>query len=186
MKRHTIALKKKHEAFRNFISQVVEGQGFKTRRLRMDISGEQTSHKMIEFCISKGIKRELVPHAHSPQSNPAERQLQTLFQRNRVVRLATQLPRWLWKLADAINKVDVCLPVRDNPEGKPPDAMITGTVPDLSYAKVLGCLAFVHKPAGSLESRATQGTVIGYVKQSKGLRITGTNFRSREAIVESN
>ena len=41
-----------------------------------------------------------------------------------------------------------------------------GTVPDLSYAKVLGCLAFVHKPAGSLESRATQGTVIGYAKQS--------------------
>ena len=67
MRRHTVALKKKHEeydAFRNFISQVVEGQGFKTRRLRKDISGEQTSHKMIEFCISKGIRRELVPHAN--------------------------------------------------------------------------------------------------------------------------
>ena len=94
---------------------------------------------MIEFCIGKGIRRELVPHANSPQSNPAKRQLQTLFQRIRVVRLAAQLPRWLWdELADAINKVDACLPVRDNPEGKPPDAMITGTVPDLSYAKVLG------------------------------------------------
>ena len=79
-----------------------------------------------------------------------------------MVRSAAQLPRWLWdELADAINKVDACLPVRDNPEGKPPDAMITGTVPDLSYVKVLSCLAFVHKPAGSLESRATQGTVKG-------------------------
>ena len=56
MKRHTIALKKKHEeyeAFKNFISQIVEGQGFKTRRLRMDISGEQISHKVIEYWASR-------------------------------------------------------------------------------------------------------------------------------------
>ena len=168
MKRHTIALKKKHEeyeAFRSLISQIYEGQGFKTRRLRIDISGEQTSHKMIEYCISKGIKRELVPHAHSPQSNPTKRQLQTLFQMIRVVRLAAQLPRWLWdELADAIYKVDACLPVRNNPVGKPPDAMITGTVPDLSCKSVRLSFAIEdQRTYGHLRSR--EGTCLAYIGQ---------------------
>ena len=104
---------KEYEALVAFITQIVEGQGFRTRRIRMDISGEQTSTKMVSFFTSKGIRSELVPHANSPQANPTERQLQTLFRRVLVVQLAAQLPHWLWdELADAINKVDAALPVR--------------------------------------------------------------------------
>ena len=129
----------------------------------MDISGEQTSTKLVNFLTSKGIRSELVPHANSPQANPAERQLQTLFRRVLVVQLAAQLPHWLWdELADAINKVDATVPVRDNPHWAPPDALITGTKPDTYRFKVLGCLGFVHTPAGTLEPKALHGTVVGY------------------------
>ena len=158
MHRHSIALLHKayeYEALVNFITQIVEGQGFRTRRIRMDISGEQTSTKMVDFLTSKGIRSELVPHANSPQANPAERQLQTLFRRVLTIKLAAQLPNWLWdELAEAINKVDAALPVPDNPHGAPPDALITGTRPDASGFKVLGCLGFVHTPAGTLEPKA--------------------------------
>jgi len=77
MRRHSVALLRKayeYEDLVNFITQIVEGQGFRTRRIRMDISGEQTSTKMVDFLTSKGIRSELVPRA-----SPTERQLQTLF-----------------------------------------------------------------------------------------------------------
>ena len=41
------------EAFNVFQSTIVEAQDFKTRRLRMNISGEQTSKKMIDYLVSK-------------------------------------------------------------------------------------------------------------------------------------
>ena len=122
----------------------------------MDISGEQTSTKMVSILTSIGIRSELVPRANSPQANPAERQLQTLFRRVLTIKLAAQLPNRLWdELAEAVNKVDAALPVPDNPHGAPPaDTLITGTRPDASGLKVLGCLGFVHTPASSLEPKA--------------------------------
>ena len=66
MKRYSVSLAKKShefEAFRTFQSTIAEG--FRTRRLRMDISGEQTSQKMIEYLVSKGIGQQLVPHANN-------------------------------------------------------------------------------------------------------------------------
>jgi len=80
MRRHTVALVHKSdelEALQHFISKIVDGQGFRTRRIRVDISGEQTSNAMVTYLADKGIAKQQVPHVHSPQSNPAERQLQT-------------------------------------------------------------------------------------------------------------
>jgi len=137
MRRHTVALVHKSdelEALQDFILKVVDGQGFRTRRIRVDISGEQTSNLMVNYLASKGIEKQQVPHAHSPQSNPAERQLQTFFRRILVIKLAAQLPNWLLdELAEAVNNVDAALPVRDNPGGASPIAMITGTRPSASY-----------------------------------------------------
>ena len=144
---------------------------------------------MVNYLVDKGIAKEQVPHAHSPQSNPAERQLQTLFRRILVIKLAAQLPNWLWdELADAVNHVDAVLPVRDNPGGASPMAMITGTRPSAASFKVLGCLCFVHTPSSSLDAKVYQGTVVGYARDSIGLRVlvAGVNFRSKRAIIESN
>ena len=58
----------------------------------MDISGEQTSTKMVSILTSIGIRSELVPRANSPQANPAERQLQTLFRRVLTIKLAAHSP----------------------------------------------------------------------------------------------
>ena len=94
MRRHSVALLRKayeYEDLVNLITQIVEGQGFRTRRIRMDISGEQTSTKMVDYLTSKGIRSELVPRA-----SPTERQLQTLFRRVLTIKLAAQLPNWLW------------------------------------------------------------------------------------------
>ena len=121
--------------------------------------------------------------------NPAERHLQTLFCRILVIKLAAQLPNWLWdELADAVKHVDAALPVRDNPGGASPIAMITGTRPTAANFKVLGCLCFVHTPSSSLDAKAYQGTVVGYARDSIGLRVlvAGVNFRSKRAIIESN
>ena len=168
---------------------IVDAHGFKTRRLRMDISGEHTSKPMIDYLVSKGIVQQLVPHANSPASNPAERQFQTLFRRVLTIKIFAQLPSWLWdELVDAVNQVDAALPVKDNPGGAPPDAMITLKRPTASHFKVIGCLCFVHKPASTMEAKGVQGTVVGYAKNSVGLRvlIAGAHYKDRHAIVESN
>ena len=192
MRRNTVALVHKSdefEALQHFILKIVEGQGFRTRRIRVDISGEQTSNRMVEYLALKGIEKQQVSHAHSPQSNPAERQLQTLFRRILVIKLSAQLSNWLWdELAEAVNHVDSALPVRDNPGGAPLMAMITGTRPSAASFKVIGCLCFVHTTSSSLESKAYQGTVVGYTRDSVGLRVlvAGVNFRSKRAIIEAN
>ena len=175
MKRHSVSLAKKShefEAFKIFQSTIVEAQGFKTRRLRMDISGEQTSQKMVDYLVTKGIGQQLVPHANSPASNPAERQLYTFFRRVLTIKIFAQLPTWLWdELVDAVNRVDVALPVKDNPGGASPDAMITKKRPSAAQFKVNCCLFFVHKPASTMEAKGVQGTVVGYAKNSVGLRV---------------
>ena len=55
------------EALQHFIPKIVDGQGYRTRRIRVDISGEQTSNAMVDYLVDKGIAKEQVPHAHSPQ-----------------------------------------------------------------------------------------------------------------------
>ena len=60
MRRHTVALSHKSdelEALQHFIAKVVDGQGFRTRRIRVDISGEQTSNLMVDYLASKGIEK---------------------------------------------------------------------------------------------------------------------------------
>ena len=139
--------------------------------------------------MAKGITKQQVPHAHSPQSNPAEGQLQTLFRRVLVIELAAQLPSWLWdELAEAVNQVDAVLPLRGNPNWKSPEALITGRTQAAGYFKVIGCLCFVHNPAATLEAKFFQGTVVGYARESTGLQVlvAGVNYRDRRAIVESN
>ena len=139
--------------------------------------------------MSKGISQQLVPHANSPASNPAERQFQTLFRRVLTIKIFAQLPSWLWdEIVEAVNRVDAALPVKDNPGGAPPDAMITKKRPTAAHFKVVGCLCFVHKPASTMEAKGIQDTVIGYARNSVGLRVllAGVHYRDRHAIVESN
>ena len=83
---------------------------------------------------------------------------------------------------------DQLLCSRDNPGGASPISMITGTRPSAASFKVLGCLCFVHTPSSSLDAKAYQGTVVGYARDSVGLRVlaAGVNFRSKRAIIESN
>ena len=78
--------------------------------------------------------------------------------------------------------------MRDNPGGASPMAMITGTRPSAASFKVIGCLCFVHTSSSSLDAKAYQGTVVGYARDSIGLRVlvAGVNFRSKRAIIESN
>jgi len=105
------------------------------------------------------------------------------------VKIFAQLPSWLWdELVDAVNRVDAALPVKDNPGGAPPDAMITSKRPSASHFKVIGCLCFVHKPASTMEAKGVQGSVVGYAKNSVGLRvlIAKAHYKDRHAIVESN
>ena len=71
---------------------------------------------------------------------------------------------------EAVNRVDAALPVKDNPGGAPPDAMITQKRPTAAHFKVI-CLCFVHKPASTMEAKGVQGTVVGYARNSVGLRV---------------
>lgn len=105
------------------------------------------------------------------------------------IKIFAQLPTWLWdELVDAVNRVDAALPVKDNPGGAPPDALITRKRPSAAQFKVIGCICFVHKPASTMEAKGVQGTVVGYAKNSVELRVllAGAHYKNRHAIVEPN
>ena len=55
------------------------------------------------------------------------------------IKIIAQLPSWLWdELVDAVNRVDAALPVKDNPGGPPPEALITGKDRQPRTSKSLG------------------------------------------------
>ncbi|GJY44883.1 putative ribonuclease H-like domain-containing protein [Tanacetum coccineum] len=129
---------------------------------------------MIEFCGSKGIKREY-SNARTPQQNGvAERKNRTLIEAARTMLADSFLPNTFW--AEAVSTACYVLNrvLVTKPQNKTPYELITGKLPIISYIRPFGCHVTILNTIdhlGKFEEKADEGFLVGYSLSSKAFRV---------------
>ncbi|GKB48192.1 putative ribonuclease H-like domain-containing protein [Tanacetum coccineum] len=129
---------------------------------------------VIEFCGSKGIKREY-SNARTPQQNGvAERKNRTLIEAARTMLADSFLPNTFW--AEAVSTACYVLNrvLVTKPQNKTPYELVTGKIPIISYIRPFGCHVTILNTIdhlGKFEGKSDEGFLVGYSLQSKAFRV---------------
>lgn len=179
------------EKFRQFVNTVTISTGQPIITLRTDNGGEYISKAFQEFCISKGISRELTP-PHTPQRNGvAERRNRSLLDITRCLLLDKSLPGHLW--GEAVKAAGDILNLRSTKShpDKTPNELFSGTKPSISHLRVFGSPVFTHIPKTSrtkLEPRSERCILLSFDEHTKAYRCfrpsTRKIFVSRDVVIE--
>ncbi|GJT12212.1 ribonuclease H-like domain-containing protein [Tanacetum coccineum] len=111
----------------------------KVKTIRCDNGTEFKNREIIEFCGSKGIKREY-SNAKTPQQNRvSKRKNKTLIKAARTMLADSFLPNTFW--AKAVNTACYVLNrvLVTKPQNKTPYELITGKIPIICYIRPFGC-----------------------------------------------
>ncbi|MCO5591201.1 hypothetical protein L7F22_045182 [Adiantum nelumboides] len=84
------------DTFKKFLAFVENQTGKKLRSLRSDNEGEYVSKAFIDFCATKGIKRELTAPFNPSQNGVAERLNRTIQEKVRSMLSHAALPHGFW------------------------------------------------------------------------------------------
>ncbi|GJR19293.1 ribonuclease H-like domain-containing protein [Tanacetum coccineum] len=135
---------------------------------------EFKNRDFIEFCGSKGIKREY-SNARTPQQNGvAERKNRTLIEAARTMLADSFLPNTFW--AEAVSTACYVLNrvLVTKPQNKTPYELITGKIPIISYIRPFGCHVTILNTIdhlGKFDGKSDEGFLVGYSLQSKAFRV---------------
>ncbi|GJR35890.1 putative ribonuclease H-like domain-containing protein [Tanacetum coccineum] len=133
---------------KDFIRQIENQLNQKVKTIRCDNGTEFKNRDVIEFCGSKGIKREY-SNARTPQQNGvAERKNRTLIKAARTMLANSFLPNTFW--AEAVSTACYVLNrvLVTKPHNKTPYELLTGKIPIIN-----------------------EGFLVGYSLQSKAFRV---------------
>ncbi|GJR23468.1 putative ribonuclease H-like domain-containing protein [Tanacetum coccineum] len=159
---------------KDFIRQIENQLNKKVKTIRCDNGTEFKNMDMIEFCGSKGIKREY-SNARTPQQNGVtKRKNRTLIEAARTMLADSFLPNTFWAEAVStacyvLNRVFVT-----KPHNKTPYELITGKLPIISYIRPFGCHMTILNTIdhlGKFEEKANEGFLVGYSLSSKAFRV---------------
>ncbi|CAI5484709.1 unnamed protein product [Closterium sp. Yama58-4] len=140
--------------------------------LRSDRGGEFLGKTFTDFVDGKGIVHDLTCPYTPQQNGMAEREMRTVVESVRTMLLHMGVQHHWWHLAlwQAV-WVRNCLE-RSATLGTTPYQLLTGTKPDLSLARVWGCMAQFLVPeqqrGGKLKPKAKWGLHLGVSEASKG------------------
>ncbi|GJX96984.1 putative ribonuclease H-like domain-containing protein [Tanacetum coccineum] len=143
-------------------------------KLRCDNGTEFKNKDVIEFCGSKGIKREY-SNARTPQQNGvAERKNRTLIEAARTMLADSFLPNTFW--AEAVSTACYVLNrvLVTKPHNKTPYELLTGKKPIISYIRPFGCHVTILNTIdhlGKFAGKSDEGFLVGYSLQSKAFRV---------------
>ncbi|GJR65408.1 putative ribonuclease H-like domain-containing protein [Tanacetum coccineum] len=135
---------------------------------------EFKNRDFIEFCGSKGIKREY-SNARTPQQNGvAERKNRTLIEAARTMLADSFLPNTFW--AEAVSTACYVLNrvLVTKPHNKTPYELVTGKIPIISYIRPFGCHVTILNTIdhlGKFDGKSDEGFLVGYSLQSKAFRV---------------
>ncbi|GKA60512.1 ribonuclease H-like domain-containing protein [Tanacetum coccineum] len=139
------------------------------------ITGKEFKNRdFIEFCGSKGIKREY-SNARTPQQNGvAERKNRTLIEAARTMLADSFLPNTFW--AEAVSTACYVLNrvLVTKPHNKTPYELVTGKIPIISYIRPFGCHVTILNTIdhlGKFDGKSDEGFLVGYSLQSKAFRV---------------
>ena len=82
--------------FKKFVTLVETETGKKVKYLRSDNGGEYILKSFVDFCDTKGIKRELTAPYTPPQNGVAERMNRTIQERVRSMLSNAELSNGFW------------------------------------------------------------------------------------------
>ncbi|GJR23743.1 putative ribonuclease H-like domain-containing protein [Tanacetum coccineum] len=129
---------------------------------------------VIEFCGSKGIKKEY-SNARTPQQNRvAERKNRTLIEAARTMLADSFLPNTF--LVEAVSTACYVLNgvLVTKPHNKTPYELLTGKIPIISYIRPFGCHVTILNTIdhlGKFAGKSDEGFLVGYSLQSKAFRV---------------
>ncbi|GJU04121.1 retrovirus-related pol polyprotein from transposon TNT 1-94 [Tanacetum coccineum] len=159
---------------KDFIRQIENQLNQKVKTIRCDNGTEFKNRDIIEFCGSKGIKREY-SNARTPQQNGvAERKNRTLIEAARTMLADSFLPNTFW--AEAVSTACYVLNrvLVTKPQNKTPYELITGKIPIISYIRPFGCHVTILNTIdhlGKFEEKFDEGFLVGYSLNSKAFRV---------------
>ncbi|GJS95295.1 putative ribonuclease H-like domain-containing protein [Tanacetum coccineum] len=159
---------------KDFIRQIENQLNQKVKTIRCDNGTEFKNRDIIEFCGSKGIKREY-SNARTPQQNGvAERKNMTLIKAARTMLADSFLPNTFW--AEAVSTACYVLNrvLVTKSQNKTPYELITGKIPIISYIRPFGCHVTILNTfdhLGKFEGKSDEGFLVGYSLNSKAFRV---------------
>ncbi|GJX13976.1 putative ribonuclease H-like domain-containing protein [Tanacetum coccineum] len=159
---------------KDFIRQIKNQLNQKVKTIRCDNGTKFKNMDIIEFCGSKGIKREY-SNARTPQQNRvAERKNRTLIEATRTMLADSFLPNTFW--AEAVSTTCYVLNrvLVTKPQNKTPYELITGKIPIISYIRPFGCHVTILNTIdhlGKFEEKSDEGFLVGYSLNSKAFRV---------------
>ncbi|GJU92906.1 putative ribonuclease H-like domain-containing protein [Tanacetum coccineum] len=159
---------------KDLIRQIENQLNQKVKTIRCDNGTEFKNRDIIEFCESKGIKREYSNARTLKQNGVAKRKNRTLIEAARTMLADSFLPNTFW--ADAVNTACYVLNrvLVTKPQNKTPYELITGKIPIISYIRPFGCHVTILNTIDHLrkfEEKSNEGFLVGYSLNSKGFRV---------------
>ncbi|GJS12849.1 putative ribonuclease H-like domain-containing protein [Tanacetum coccineum] len=135
---------------------------------------ESNKWDFIEFCESKGIKREYSNARTSQQNGVAERKNRTLFEAARTMLADSFLPKTFW--AEAVSTACYVLNtvLVTKPHNKTHYELVTGKIPIISYIRPFGCHVTILNTIdhlGKFDGKSDEGFLVRYSLQSKAFRV---------------
>ncbi|GJU14284.1 putative ribonuclease H-like domain-containing protein [Tanacetum coccineum] len=159
---------------KDFIRQIENQLNKKVKTIRCDNGTEFKNRDMIEFCGSKGIKREYSNARTLQQNGVAERKNRTLIEAARTMLADSFLPNTFW--AEAVSTACYVLNrvLVTKPQNKTPYELITGKIPIISYIRPFGCHVTILNTIdhlGKFDGKSDEGFLVGYSLNSKAFRV---------------
>ncbi|GJT14676.1 retrovirus-related pol polyprotein from transposon TNT 1-94 [Tanacetum coccineum] len=154
---------------KDFIRQIENQLNQKVKTIRCDNGTEFKNRDFIEFCGSKGIKREY-SNARTPQQNGvAERKNRTLIEAARTMLADSFLPNTFW--AEAVSTACYVLNrvLVTKPHNKTPYELVTGKIPIISYIRPFGCHVTILNTIdhlGKFDGKSDEGFLVGSENQA--------------------
>ncbi|GJT81678.1 putative ribonuclease H-like domain-containing protein [Tanacetum coccineum] len=154
---------------KDFIRQIENQLNQKVKTIRCDNGTEFKNKDVIEFCGSKGIKREY-SNARTPQQNGvAERKNRTLIEAARTMLADSFLPNTFW--AEAVSTACYVLNrvLVTKPHNKTPYELLTGKIPIISYIRPFGCHVTILNTIdhlGKFAGKSDEGFLVGSENQA--------------------
>nr|GEX82526.1 ribonuclease H-like domain-containing protein [Tanacetum cinerariifolium] len=159
---------------KDFIRKIENQLNQNVKTIRCDNGTEFKNRDIIEFCGSKGIKREY-SNAKTPyQNGVAERKNKTLIEAARTMLADSFLPNTFWAevvstACFVLNRVLVT-----KPQNKTPYELLTGKIPIINYLRPFGCHVTILNTIdhlGKFAEQSDKGFLVRYSLSSKAFRV---------------
>ncbi|GJX25259.1 putative ribonuclease H-like domain-containing protein [Tanacetum coccineum] len=157
---------------KDFIRQIKNQLNQKVKTIRCDNGTKFKNKDIIEFCGSKGIKREYSNARTLQQNGVAERKNMTLIEAARTMLADSFLPNTFWDEAVSTTCYVLNRVLVTKHQNKTPCELITSKIPIKSYIRPFGCHVTILNTIdhlGKFEGKFDEGFLVGYSLNSKAL-----------------